>query len=318
MQKWLVIPLVVILSLTLVVSGCEKEVSPPAPAVAELAETMVPNLPLDVYFYLKQAQPTRLPPGTFGLPSEVSVVSLAVWGVAREDEVGYGVGLTLSSAQQAREMYDGASGLEGWTRLSGSTVYFVYGSGTAARSLGEAIEAGDFKRYDDDEGLAAAATLPGAGEKIAALALVKPSSQLIGALTAEVDENTRGLIDLMLGLVRLKVIAAGVYAPGLVDVAGLMADFNAGGISADRDLGVLAMLQSGLPGFVVKPAVGKLLDEQGFQRTGTGDYDLYQRSWASGDGGTAHVIIRVEGSQVFIAISGRESYAETLILSVKR
>jgi hypothetical protein len=314
-----IIPLtVLLLVMPLVGSGCEGETAPPAPAVTELAKTMVPNLPLDVYLYVKQEQPTRLSADTFGLPVDMEVVSLAFWGVAQEDEVGFGAGLTLSSARQAKDIYQQvSSGLEGWSKLSGNTIYFVYGSGTAARSLRKAIEADDFKPYDDADGLEAAAALPATGGKVAALALVKPSEQLIGALAGDVDEDGRKLINLALKLIRLKVIAAGVYAPGQVDVAGLMAQAEAYGVSSDRDLGILAMVQSGLPGFMVKPAVEKLLDEQDFSPTETGEYKLYRRPWATGDGGTTHVIIRVEGSKVFIAVSGRESYAEKLISSVE-
>ena len=320
-NKWLavIIPLtVLLLVMPLIGLGCEQETAPLTPAVTELAETRVPNLPLDVYFYLKQERPTRLSADTFGLPVDMEVVSLAFWGVAQEGEVGFSAGLTLNSARQAKDIYERASSeLEGWSRLSGNTIYFVYGSGTAARSLIKAIEADDFKPYDDAEGLEAAAALPDTGDKVAALALVKPSEQLISALAGGVDEDSQGLINLALKLVRLKVIAAGVYAPGQVDIAGLMAQVEAHGVSSDRDLGILAMVQSGLPGLMVKPAVEKLLDEQDFSPTEAGEYNLYRKSWATGDGGTMHIIIRVEGSRVFIAVSGRESYAETLILSVK-
>ena len=319
-QKLVVIILLAVLLLVmpLVGIGCEGETAPPAPAVTELGETMVPNLPLDVYLYLKQEQLTHLPAGAFGLPVDMEVVSLAFWGVAQEDEVGYGAGLTLSSARQAEDIYERVSSeLDGWSKLSGNTVYFVYGSGTAAQSLRGVIEADDFKPYDDAEGLEAAAALPAAGEKVAALALVKPSEQLISVLVGDVDEDSLRTINLVLTLVRLKVIAAGVYAPGQVDVAGLMAQVGAHGVSSDRDMGVLVMVQSGLPGLMVKPAVEKLLDEQDFSPTEAGGYNLYQRAWATGDGGTMHVIVRVEGSQVFIAVSGRESYAEKLISGVK-
>lgn len=320
-RKWLpvILPLaVLLLALPVAGAGCDRGAPAPSPAAGALARTLVPDLPLDIYLYLKQEQPTLLPAGTLGLPADLSVVSLAVWGVAQEDDFGYGYGLTLSSTQQASEVYQrAASGLEGWTRLAGNIIYFVPGSGAVAQSLRRAIEADDFKPYDDAEGLEAAAALPATGGKIAVLALAKPSPQLVGVLTRDVDEGGRGLIELVLRLVNLKVVAASLYAPGQIDVAGLIADFEAGGITADRDLGVLAMVRSGLPGLAVKPAVAKILDEQGFQRTGAGGANLYRRSWATGAGGNTYVIVRVEGNRVFIAVSGRESYAETLISAVK-
>jgi len=309
--------LVLILLSTGLVAGCGSETPPLTPAAENLAETMVPDLPIDIYLYVKQAQPTRFVADTFNLPADMEVVSLALWGLAQEGDFAFGLGLVMATARQAEEVYQGIpSQPENWVKLSGDTIYLVNGSGEAADSLKQAIDAGDFKKYDDADGLAAVSNLPDNGEKVAAVVVIKPSESLIGMLTKDMDEDSRGVVDTVLGLVQLKAMAAEAYTAEQVDAAALMADVNAGA-GLDRDLGVLGVIQSGLPGIIVKPGIEKILNEQQFRHSERAGADYYHNSFQAENGTETYVIVRVVGSNVFIAVSGRESYAEKLIQSVE-
>jgi len=74
---------------------------------------------------------------------------------------------------------------------------------------------------------------------------------------------------------------------------------------------------SGLPGLIVEPAVKKLLTEQEFIEINLGGLTLYKGSWNSDDRESIPVLVRIEGNHIFAAVSGQESYAETLITSIQ-
>ena len=318
----LLIPFLILQVVTPIIGvGCqEAERQPPTEsAQGKFLSALVPNTPLDLYIYSKQDSPTRIPVEMVGASSDISVDSLAVWGVPAEDNFAFGMGITLTSASDASELY-GEITLEkdGWKTLSGNTIYLVYGSGAAAESLKAAISNNDFKPYDDNECLKAVATLPGGGEtKLAVIALTKPSKALIGFMTQDADPEALGMIDMILKLVNLKVIAAGLYSPRQIDIAEIAEVMENNGSIAELDLGLLILVKSGLPGFLLKPAIEKFLEESEFTETNLGELTLYRGSWNT-DGDSIRVLIRIEGNYVFAAVSGQESYAETLITSVNK
>jgi len=315
--KLLIPVLTLLLAISVIGVGCAGEAGQPpeTSSTSELSSILVPNVPLDIYLYARQDSPTMLPAEMVDAPYDIGVESLAAWGVPAEDSFAFGMGLTLSSASDAAKAYDQITLEEdGWKMLSGSTIYLVHGSGTAAELLKTAISNNDFKYYDDSECLSAAARLPDGGTtRLAAIALAKPSESLIGLLSQDVDFEATGMINTVLKLVRLKVIAAGLYSPHQIDIARVAKIMENNGNIADLDLGVLLLVKSGLPGFLLKPAVGKLLTESDFTETSAGELTLYKGSWDTGDGEIVPVMVRIDGGSIFAAISGQESYAETLI-----
>jgi len=320
--KLLISLLVLLIATPIISAGCQEEVeqAPAPPSPGELSSTLVPNTPLDVYVYAKQDSPTAIPAEMVDVPHDIEVESFALWGVPAEDKFALGMGLTLTSARDASKVYAEID-LEksGWKKLSGNTIYLVYGSGAAAEAVKTAISNNDFKPYDDSESLKAAATLPEGGTtKLAAIAFAKPSKALIGFLTKDADREGLEMINLVLKLVNLKIIAAGLYSPHQIDIAKLARAMESDRSISKLDLGVLVLVKSGLPGFLVEPAIEKLLTQKGFTETNLGGVTLYEGSWATNAGEALPVLVRIEDNYIFAALAGQQSYAETLITSVNK
>lgn len=319
----LLITLLVLLIATPIISvGCQQEGGqlPTPPSPSELSSTLVPNTQLDVYIYAKQDSPTTIPAEMVGAPYDIEVEAGAIWGVPAEDDFALGMGLTLTSASDASKLYAEINFEEyGWKMLHGNTIFFVHGSGAAAESLKTAISNLDFKYYDDSESLEAVATLPSRGTtKPAAIALAKPSEALIGFIAKYTNPEELKQINMILKLVNLKVIAGGLYSPHQIDIAEMAQIMGGDGSISNLNLGLLILVKSGLPGFLLEPIIKKFLMESEFTETNFGEFTLYKRSWDIDDGEAIPILIRIEGNCIFAAVAGQESYAETLITSVNR
>ena len=321
--KLLIVLLVMLIAVPIIGAGCEGEGGglPALSSPSKLSSTLVPNIPLDVYVCARQDNPTMIPAEVVDAPHDIAVESLAVWGVPAEDGFAFGMGLTLTSASDASRLYDEIKlGESNWKKLSGNTIYLVHGSGTAAESLKTAISNSDFKYYDDSEALGAVATMPDIDTtRLAAIGLAKPSEALIGFIARDADSEESEMINMIMKLVSLKVIAGGVYSPHQIDMAEM-----ARAMKGDRsniltlDLGVLVVVKSGLPGLIVEPAVKKLLMEKEFAETNLGEFTLYKGYWEVSGDKAVPVLVRIDGNYIFAAISGQESYAETLITSINK
>jgi len=318
--KLLILVLTLLIVTPIVSLGCEEEVRQPiAPSPSELSSTVVPNMPLDVYLYAKQDNPTTIPANLIDATQDITIDSLAVWGVPTDDDFAVGIAVALTSDSEASIVYDEITLEEyGWKKLSGDTIYLVQGSGTAAESLKTTISNNDFKYYDDSESLKAVALLPDGGTtKLAAVALVKPSDALIDFITKAANTEGSDLINIVLNLVNLKVAVSGLYSPNQIDVAEIAEVTDIGGDIHNLDLGLLVLVKSGLPGFIIEFATEKFLTRYQFTESKLDELTVYKGSWDTHDGEAVHVLVRVEGSHLFAAVSGQEAYAETLITSVQ-
>ncbi len=317
--KVLAIFLGLLLAIPVVGAGCEGETAPPAsPSPVELSATLVPNLSLDVYVYGKQGSPTIVPAALTGAAQDLHIESLAIWGVPADDDFAFGAAVTLSNSTEAEWVLNAIPGeADLWKKLNGNIVFVVKGSGPAAESLRNAIINNNFKYYDDAEALKAVALLPGGDTtKRAAVALARPSGPLIDFLTEGEDSGGAGFINTMLKLDILKIAAGGLYSPQQIDITGLMKAMDSGGISG-LDMGLLFVVKSGFPGLVVEPVVKKLLTDKEFVEASIGELTVYKRTVAVNNGQDVIVLVRIEGSHIFAAVSGRESYAQTLITGVQ-
>ena len=313
------IALFVLLTASPVISvGCEGGQLPTSSSPGEFSPVLVPNTDLDVYIYAKQDSATTVPAWLVDAPGDIEVESLALWGVPAEDEFALGIGIALTSPGDASALHTEIDLEEdGWKMLSGNTVYFVQGSGTAAESLKTAISNHDFKYCDDSEFLEAAATLPSYGTtKPAAVALAKPSTELIGFIAKDADTEGLEQINMILKLVDPKVIAVGLYSPRQIDVAEIVETMESDGNICGLNLGLLGLVKSGLPGFVVEPAIKKFLTESEFTAVAFGEFTLYKRSLHTDEGESITVLVWIKGNRTFAAVAGQESYAEALISSM--
>ena len=320
-KKLLAIFLIFLLVTPVVSMGCQEEAKSPAPASpGGLSSTLVPNLDLDIYVYIKQDSPTTLTADMTNVPFDIATVSLGIWGIATKDEIAFGGGLTLVSAGDAAKIHANIPPIENmWTSLSGDTIYFVQGSGALAQSLRTAISNNDFKYYDDQVALKAVSALPDGGTtKLAGVGIVKPSQELIGHLTKDADHETLQMIEMTLKLVRLDVVVAGLYSPRHIDGAEIIRAIGEDGKMWESDLGILGLVKSGVPGFVVEPIVKKFLTSADFVETTIGEVTLYRGIMGDEGSQSIPILVRVEGNRIFLAISGQESYAQTLITSVSK
>lgn len=68
----------------------------------ELAATRVPNLDLDVYLYHNQGSPTTVPKDLTGSSMDISVDSLAIWGIINANTYALGEALTFNNVDDAK------------------------------------------------------------------------------------------------------------------------------------------------------------------------------------------------------------------------
>ncbi len=150
---------------------------------------------------------------------------------------------------------------------------------------------------------------------MAVVAIAKASPALLKLVT----QGSQGsdTANMVLKLVNLKIVAAGLYSPQQIDVARLVAALRNAGSIQNLDLGMLLLVRSGLPGLVVGPAVGQFLSQYHFAETKVGDITLYKGALTA-QGVSLPVMVRIKGSDIYAALSGKESYAQTLITSISQ
>ncbi len=313
--------LLFLISTPLITVGCQEEVTQPPPTSthSDLSTTLVPNIDLDMYVYVKQDNPTTVPKDLVDTPLDVVGESLALWGIPTEDSIILGGGLTFVSAADAVKIHAQISGQANiWTKLSERTIYFVQGSGIVAETMKAAISKNDFKYYDDENALQEVALLPDSGTtKLAAIGIVIPSGTLTELIANNINPDYSGMVNTLLTQARLQVITVGLYAPQQIDVAEITQRIERGSIW-ESDLGILALIKSGLPGFVVSPIIKNILDDAGYVETTIGELTLYKGSLDVGNGKDIPILIRVEGNRIYATVSGQESYARTIITNAAR
>lgn len=302
---------------TIILVGCRGE-KPPAPSGIDLSSTLVPNLELDAYVYIKQENPTNIPKSIIGAPADVGVESMAIWGVAQGDEFSIGGALILTSAADAARIQSQIPANAVWAAVSDRTIYFVQGSGAPAEKLKSTIARNDFKYYNNESALAEVAQLPNsANTKMAAVAILKPSKPILKLIAKYSDRQTGDMVNTLVTAARLEWITAGLYAPKQIDIVDVARRLSSGSIW-EADLGIAASVKSGLPGFLVGSIGGKLLENAGYATVDVGGLGLYKGSLDAGGGRAVPVFLSLVGDRMFAAASGKESYAQTLITAFKR
>ena len=201
--------LVFTLALSLLMStGCDLLPGPSTsdPSRFQLASTLVPNVDLDIYVYVRQEYTTTVPGELIGHPTDVEVESLALWGLATDEEFTIGGALTFVSETDADQV-DARIFPEAdtWITLSDQTIYFVRGTGAHAETLRTAITNKDFKYYDDLRALAELAILPDGGNtKRGAVAIVKSSDALLELIAQNAGSQIARIIESVAKRLKMK------------------------------------------------------------------------------------------------------------------
>jgi len=308
-----------ILVVPLGVAGCTQQpVS--GDAATKLATTMVPPVDLDAYIYVDQQTPTKVPGSLTGAPVDISVQSLAIWGILNS-ETQYSVGgaLTFTSAADAAAVFAQIPKLTGiYTKLSDRVIYFVHGAGGPAESIKNAIDNNTFKKYDDKAALAELSLLPtGSTTRAGIVGIVKPSMAALDLVKRYLGEATAAQIGSVLSDAKTRIIAFGVFGSQPVDVAD-MARRISNNTVWDMDLGVVVSMDSVYPGFVFSPAATLSIRNQGLPAVDVGGLDAYLYSVKVANGKAVSVYLNVSGNHVFAAASAKDSYARTLLAGINR
>ena len=310
--------IIALLAIAAVGVGCRGQETPASPPAERLASTMVPARDLDIYIYIKQASATKVPLSLIGASADIMVESLAIWGVAREDDkFTIGGALTFASAADAAKIHSQIPGQTGvWTKLADRTIYFVQGSGGPAESLKSLISANNFKRYNDNKALQEVALMPDSGStRSAAIGVIRPNKALINTLKQYTDSATAERIDTIFTWAKPEVITIGLYAPQQLDIADIAKRVLSNTIW-DADLGVIASIKSSIPGAIVSPIATGFLDSAGYAKSTLGNLTVYKSSFNVGQ--IIPLLLNVDGNRVFVTVSGKESYAQTLMTSIRR
>ncbi len=284
-----------------------------------LGATLVPDVNLDVYIYIKQSTGTTVPRSLIGLAIDIQIDSLAIWGVIDKDVYSVGGILNFPNPSEAGNLFSQLPQQSDiWAKQVGSSIYVVQGSGVPAESLKKAINNNKFKAYDDSNALGQVAALPYSDSiKPEAICIVKPSQASIDILKQYVDTKTVNTVQSIYTWAKPQRIVVGLYSPETIDIADLDRKINNKTIS-DSDLGVVASANSGFPGFIVNPIAIRLLQNEGLTKIIFGDLTEYQASINIGSGQSIPALLNVAGNRVFATVSGNEPYAQTLMSSIKR
>jgi hypothetical protein len=284
-----------------------------------LAATLVPDVNLDVYIYIKQLTGTTVPRNLIGLATDIQIDSLGIWGVINKDVYSVGGILNFPSASEASNLYSQLPQQSDiWTKLVGSSIYVVQGSGVPAESLKKAINDNNFKPYDDSNALGQVAAMPYSNSiKPVAICIVKPNQASINILKQYIDTKTVNTVQKIYTWAKPQIIVVGLYSPETIDIADLDRELNNKTLS-DSDLCIVASANSVFPGFIVNPIATRLLKNEGFTKIIFGDLTEYQTSINIGNGQSIPALLNVAGNRVFATVSGNEPYAQTLMSNINR
>jgi hypothetical protein len=284
----------------------------------KFAAFMVPDTNLDLYVYAKQERSTTVPADMIKMPQDVDVEALAIWGVPAKEGLVLGMAFTFADSKTASDTYSRITLDQSWWKfLNNNVIYIVQGSGIASTALKEVISKNDFIYYNDSQILESVLIFPNSGRsKIIALAAAKPSEQVINYLEKSIDSKNMQLVNKISKQINLDLIIAGLYSPHQINIAKAGEVLKKGTNLASLDLGILILIKSNLPGFLVEPAVKNILTEYGFIEKSLGRFSLYRGLWSTANNNVVPIFIRVEDNYIFVALSGQETYAETLITSV--
>jgi hypothetical protein len=287
--------------------------------VTTLAATLVPDINMDVYIYIKQLVYTTVPRNLIGLDIDIQIDFLAIWGVIKNDVYSIGGMLNFPNALKASNLYSKLpQQSDVWTKLVGSSIYVVQGTGVPAETLKKAINNNKFKHYNDSNALGQVASMPYSNSiKPVAICIVRPSQASIDILKQYVDLKTVNTVQSIYTWTKPQIIVVGLYSPETIDIADLDQKINNKTLP-DADLCVVASANSVFPGFIVSPIATRLLKNERFTKIISGNLTEYQTSINIGNGQSIPALLNVAGNRVFATVSENEPYAQTLMSNINR
>src|SRR4030042_1985221 len=288
--------LVLLMLFPVLAAGCLGEVEQiPGASTEQIAALRVPDTNLELYIYAKQERSTIIPAEIINMPHDIKVDSLAIWGLPSDEDLVFGAGLTFANASDASEIYSGIVSEENsWKILRDNKIYMVRGSGVAAESLKSAILNNAFRYYTNGNVLEAVAMLPSGGRtKMIAIAVAKPSKQVLDFAEGYIEHENFEQINGILKLINPDVVIGGLYSPHQINVAKAVEVFGKGVGVSTLDVGILVLVKSTLPGFVVSPVAKSLLVDYGFTEVKFNEFSVYKGVWVAPDNSEISVLVRI-------------------------
>jgi hypothetical protein len=286
----------------------------------KLAATMVPAVNLDVYIYVDQQVPTKVPKALTGAPVDLSVQSLAIWGVVT-NETQYTVAgaLTFTSVAEAGAVFAQLPKMADlYTKLADRTIYVLYGTGPSAESLKNAIANNNFKKYDDKAALAEVAKLPSGGTTLPGLiGIIKPSKAAVNMVRQYLDQGTANTIDSVYSNAKPSVMTLGLFGTQPIDMSAMMQKVASNTVW-EMDLGVVISMDSAYPGFIFSPIASKVLSDQGLKEVKVGELSAFKTTINAGAGKAVPIYLNISGNHVYAVASGKDAYAQTLLTAIIR
>lgn len=282
----------IFLSVLVVLAGCSSPKASTAPQLTDgLATAVVPNMPLDAYLFFQQSQPTPLPGKLSSLPAEVAVQSTEVWVVPAESTEIVAASVTFLSAQDATNLFPAIPDLnELWKYLAANKIFFVYGSGSAADQLKNAIKTQQFVP------LATAAPdawelmqrFPGQpASKPPAMGFVRIQDRLL----AFAQKYGNGVYNedavSALKTAKIEMVGMAMYSTRMLQVADLLSPANL----KDTDLSGIVIAKSSYPGVAVSAALGPLAPKLSLAKTDVNGKVAYNRTIDAPAGVKVHVLL---------------------------
>jgi hypothetical protein len=284
-----------------------------------LAVTMVPDVNLDAYLYFNQGSPTNMPKNLINSPQDVSVDTISIWGVIENDIYSIGGAFVFTNSSDASYAYSQIPAQSDvWKKLTDKTIYVVQGSGGPADKLKNAISNNSFKRFNDQKALAELSRMPYSDSaRPAALVVIKPTKAAVDLVKSYVDPNTASTLDTAFNWGKPQIIVCGLYSSQKLDIPDIFRRIDNGTIW-DVNLGAMALIDSSLPGFVISPVAGHLLDSNGFTKATVGSLAAYQTTVSSPGGKSIPVLINIDGNQLFVTASAQQTFARDLLTGIKQ
>lgn len=309
---------IMILGIPLLSTGCAENTS--GTTATELAATMVPTANLDVYIYANQQAPTVIPKSLTGADADISVQSLAIWGIANNDtQYTIGGALTFTNSTDASAVFAQIPHSTNiYTKLSDRTIYFLQGSGASAQTIKSAIDNNNFKPYDNKEALSEVSKLPSGGTTNPGLiCIIKPDPAAVNLVKQYLGQNTADTVNSVFSDAKPGIIVLGVFGSQPLNLADMVQSVSDNTIW-NMDLGVVVSIKSIYPGFIFSPIAGHVISNQGFPEVKIGGLTAYKDSVNLGNGKTIPIYLNVSGNNVYVTASGNDSYAQTLLTDIKR
>lgn len=275
------------------------------------ASALVPNLPLDGYFYARQPQLTALPFELRGLPLKgITIQSVALWLVPSGAAETIGVGLALPTAQVAEAVFGAIPPLPDlWKQLSDTNLFIVWGRGDGAEQLRKTIEARNFVP------LAQAAPdawdlvqfLPGAAAtKPWAVGFLRAEDRLF-AFLQKFGPAADPRAATALNMAGIKIAVGALYANRVLQAA----DFVSPAALWEAGVGGILVARSAYPEMVISTALGTLASRFSLEKTSLEGKTVFYRAVPRG-GEKAHFLISNSGSYIYVSAAAELARSQQL------